>query len=128
MPGQKCSPMHERICFANRDGKQILFLDLSNCNARTLEDVMRKVPDIVATHAFGSVRVLTDLTGASFDDDAVMAIKEAAVFNKPYVKKSALVGTDGVPRNVYDAMKNFSRREWVVFQTRTEALDWLIES
>ena len=125
--GHKRAPAHERIRFLHRDGKQILFADLSNCSARTVEEVVRKIPDIVASVPLASALVLTDFTGASFDEDAVMALKETAVFNKPYIKKSALVGTDGLPKHVYDGMKNFARREWGVFESRTEGLDWLIE-
>jgi hypothetical protein len=123
--GHKRAPVHERLRFLNRDGKQILFVDLCDCSARGVEEVVRKIPDLVATLPLGSALVLTDFTGASFDQDAVMALKEAAVFDKPYIKKSALVGTASLPRHVYDGMKNFARREWGVFQSRTEAFDWL---
>ncbi|HKW16617.1 MAG TPA: hypothetical protein VJO35_03815 [Terriglobales bacterium] len=125
--GQKRAPVHQRIRFLNRNGKQVLFLDLSNCAARVVEDAVRAVPDIVSTLPLGSALVLTAFTGASFDTDSVMALKETAVFDKPYVRKSALVGTSSLPKYVYDGMKNFSRREWGIFQSRTEALEWLIE-
>lgn len=125
--GQKRAPIHERIRFLNRNGKQVLFLDLSNCTARVVEDAVRAVPDIVSTLPLGSVLVLTDFTGAAFDKDTFMALKETAVFDKPYVKKSALVGTSSLPKYVYEGMKNFSRREWSVFQSRTDAMEWLIE-
>jgi hypothetical protein len=123
--GQKRVPVHERIRFLNRNGKDVLLIDLSNGSARVVEEVMQKVPDIVATHAPGSALVLTDLTGAAFDENAVMSLKEAAVFNKPYIRKSALVGTESLPKHVYEGMKSFARREWGVFQSRTEALVWL---
>lgn len=123
----KRAPVHERIRFLHRDGKQILFVDLSNCNARAVEDIVRKIPDILASLPLGSALVLTDFTGASFDEDAVMALKETAVFNKPYVMKSALMGTATLPKHVYDGMKHFARREFGVFQSRAEALTWLLE-
>ena len=37
-----------------------------------------------------------DFTGASFDEDALRAMKECAVFDKPYIKKATWVGV-GVP-------------------------------
>jgi len=73
----------------------------------------------------GSVLVLTDFTGASFDRDALRAMKETAVFDKPFVKISALIGTESLPRDFYEDMTQFSRRELVIFKTREEALDWL---
>ena len=70
--------------------------------------------------------MLTDFTGAAFDRDAVRAIKETAVFDKPFVKKSALVGTEDLPVSFYDELKTFSRRELLPFKTREEALAWLV--
>ena len=53
-------------------------------------------------------------------------MKESAVFDKPFVKKSALIGTASFPREFYEELKSFSRRELVIFKTREEALAWLV--
>ena len=53
-------------------------------------------------------------------------MKETAVFDKPYVKKSALIGTESLPREFYESMKSFSRRELPIFSSRKEALKWLV--
>jgi hypothetical protein len=45
----------------------------------------------VTTQPRGSVLILSDFTGASFDEEAIRAMKESAVFDKPYIKKSAWV-------------------------------------
>jgi hypothetical protein len=73
----------------------------------------------------GSVLVLTDFSGAVFNTDALRAIKETAVLDKPFVKKSALIGTKNLPASFYDELRSFSRRELLVFKTREEALAWL---
>jgi hypothetical protein len=52
-------------------------------------------------------------------------VKENAVFDKPFVKKSALIGTEDLPASFYDELKSSSRREQLIFETREEALDWL---
>jgi len=74
-----------------------------------------------------SVLILTDFKGSTFDAAALRAIKETAVFDKPFVKKSALIGTLSLPREFYDEMKSFSRREFAIFSTREEALQWLAQ-
>ena len=38
-------------------------------------------------------------------------MKETAVFDKPYVKKSALIGTEDLPASFNDELKSFSRRD-----------------
>ena len=117
--------MHERIRFIDHHGKKILLVDLSNCSADEVEEIVRRVPDYITVQPRGSVLVLTDFSGAAFDRDALQAMKETAVFDKPFVKKSALIGTESLPRDFYEDMTRFSRRELPIFKTREEALAWL---
>ena len=116
--------MQDRIRFINHEGKKILLVDFSNCPANEVEEIARAVPDYVTVNPLGSV-LLTDFTGAAFDRDALRAMKETAVFDKPYVKKSALIGTEDLPASFYDELKTFSRRDLLIFNTREDALDWL---
>lgn len=117
----------ERIRFFDREGKRILLVDLSKCTAREAEETTRRVPDVVTVEPRGSVLILTDFEGSSFDAAALRAIKETAVFDKPFVKKSALVGILSLPREFHDEMESFSRRNFAIFDTREEALRWLVQ-
>jgi hypothetical protein len=117
--------MQERIRFIDHKGKKILLVDFSNCPANEVEEIARRVPDYITVQPLGSVLVLTDFTRAVFDRDAVRAVKETAVFDKPFVKKSVLIGTEGLPASFYDDLKSYSRRDLLIFKTREEALDWL---
>src|ERR1700687_3512139 len=112
--------MQERIRFIDHKGKRVLVVDVSTCSANEVEEIVRKVPDYVTVNPHGSVLVLTDFTGATFDRDALLAMKETAVFDKPFVKKSALLGTEDLPASFYDEIKNFSRRELLSFKTRED--------
>ena len=118
--------MDERLRFFEHEGQRILLVDLSNCTAHEVEGITRKVPDYVTTQPLGSTLILTDFGGASFDRDTLIAMKETAVFDKPYVKKSALIGTESLPREFYESMKSFSRRDLPTFSSREEALKWLV--
>jgi hypothetical protein len=111
--------------FIDHQGKKILLVDFSNCPADEVEKIARAVPDYVIVNPLGSVLELTDFTAAPFDRDAIRAVKETAVFDKPFVRKSALIGTEGLPASFYDELKSYSRRELLIFTTREEALDWL---
>lgn len=123
----KPAPVSERIRFFDHQSKRILFVDFSNCTPREADEITRRVPDVVTVEPRGSVLVLTDFTDGSFDAAALRSFKETAVFDKPYVKKSALIGTLSLPREFHDEMRRFSRREFGVFSTREEALRWLVE-
>ena len=89
--------MHERIRFIDHHGKRILLVDLSNCSADEVEEIVRRVPDYITVQPRGSVLVLTDFSGAAFDRDALRVMKETTVFDKPFVKKSALIGQRACP-------------------------------
>jgi hypothetical protein len=117
----------EHTRFIDHLGTEILFVDFSNCSAREVEKIARSVPDYASTRPFSSVRIFSDFEGAKFDDDAIRAIKEAAVFDKPFVKKSALIGTQSFPTKFIVEIKAYSRRNLVSFETRGEALAWLVK-
>jgi hypothetical protein len=115
-----------RIRFLTFKSKQILLVDFSKRSADETEKIARAVPEVVTTRARGSVLLLADFTGATFDQEALRAMKEAAVFNKPYIKKTAWVGAESFPEEFRENLKNFSRREFPIFKTQQEALEWLI--
>jgi hypothetical protein len=114
-----------RIQFVVHKGKRILVVDFSRCSATEVAEVARAVPEVVTAQPRDSVLILADYTGASLDHEAMQVLKETAVFDKPYVKKSAWIGVENLPPVFADAMKNFSRREFPAFKTRQEALEWL---
>lgn len=119
---------HETIRLVDHRGEKVLLVDFSNRSANEVEKIARVVPDYVTVNPLASVLVLTDFTRASFDRDALRALKETAVFDKPFVRKAALLGVEYLPTSFYDELKSFSRRELLSFRTREEALDWLVDS
>lgn len=119
--------MDDRIRFISHNGKQILLLDFSNSSAAEVEKICRAVPELVTPLPRHSVLILSDFTGASFDKESLRAMKESAVFDKPFVKKSAWVGADNVPLEYSKSLRAFSLREFPAFKTRDEALAWLVK-
>jgi hypothetical protein len=119
--------MQNSVRFIDHQGKRILLVDFSNCLANEVEKIARSVPEVAELEPRDSILLLADFTGAVFDDSAIRALKEAAVFDKPYVKKSASIGTDGFPGSLHKEMTAYSRRKLMTFESRDEALAWLIE-
>jgi hypothetical protein len=117
--------MTDRLRFITHQNKQILLIDISSCPAAEVEKIFRAVPELVTTRPRGSVLILTDFNGASFDQEAMRVMKETAVFDKPYVKKSAWAGAEKFPHVFSENLSSFSRREFPTFKTREEALAWL---
>jgi hypothetical protein len=119
--------MEERIRFIEHLGKQILLVDVSHCSAREVETLARLVPSYVTSEPLGSVLLLADFTGAEFSRVAIDRLKESAVFDRPHLKRSAWVGIAKLPNVFYEHIKSFSRRDLPTFQTREEAMDWLVK-
>lgn len=119
--------MDDRIRSIAHQGKSILLVDLSNCTAAEVRKIAELVPKFVSNHPKGTVLLLADFSGAHFDRETVTVLKEAAVFDRPHLKKSAWVGTESLPKVFYDNIKTFSQRELPTFKTREEALDYLVQ-
>ena len=117
--------MPERIQSISHRGKRVILADLSNCSAVEVEKIVRAVPDYVTAQPLGSVLLLVDFTGASFNEEGLRAMKECAVFDKLYIKKSTWVGAENLPHAFEKDLKAFSRRDFPSFKTREEALAWL---
>ena len=118
--------MDDRIRFIEHQGKQILLLDFSHANAREMLLLLEELRIMVAQHPRGSLVTLSDTTGATVDHAVATKIKEVLTFDRPFVKKTAWVGTESIPNAFMENFHTFSQREIVTFKTREEAMDWLV--
>jgi hypothetical protein len=115
----------DRVRFITHQGKQILFIDMTNCVSEEAMLIASEVQRVVTAQPRNSVLTLSDLTGGEFRR-AITRMKEVAVFDRPYVKRAAIVGAESLSNVFYEALKTFSRREFPRFNTREEAMNWLV--
>jgi hypothetical protein len=120
-------PLDERLRFIKHKGQAIFILDFSHCSGKEMLLLLDQVRADVARHAPGSVLTLADFSGAHVDKAVATKIQEVLVFDRPYVKKSAWVGTEDVPHVFFEHFKSFSQRDFPTFPTREAAMDWLVE-
>ena len=119
--------MDQRIHFIEHKGKRILVVDYSHANTTEMQLLLVSVQAIIAKQKRESVLALADLTGAEIDHAVAMKIKEVLTLDRPFVTKSAWVGTEHIPHAFMENFHTFSQREIVTFKTRAEAMDWLVE-
>jgi hypothetical protein len=117
--------MTERIQFIKHNGKAVMLIDLSHCTKDEVLEVVDEVQRQVTRHEPKSVLTLADFTGVQIDKAVATRMKEVLVFDRPYVKRSAWVGTESLPKVFYDNFRNFSQRDFPTFPTREEAMNWL---
>ena len=119
--------LDDRLRFVKHKGHTIFILDFSQCSAKEMLLLLDMVRATVAQHAPGSLLILSDFSGAQIDKQVATRAQEVLVLDKPYVKKSAWIGTESLPHIFYEHFKSFSQRDLPTFQTREEAMDWLVE-
>jgi hypothetical protein len=118
--------LDDRLHFVKHKGQTILVVDVSRCSAKEALLLLDMVRATVARQAPGSVLILADFAGAQIDKQVATRLKEVLVLDRPYVKKSAWVGTESLPHIFYEHFKSFSQRDLPTFKTREEAMDWLV--
>ena len=115
----------ERLRFIEYKGREIFLLDLTNCNGKEMLLLLEQIKAAVEQRERGSLLILADFTGTRIDKKVATRAKEVLVLDRPYVKKSAWVGTERLPQVFYQNFQTFSRRELPTFKTREKALEWL---
>ena len=116
----------ERIRFVSHRDQRVLLLDFTNCSAEDVATIAEHVPGRVKSEPLGSVLVVADFTGAEFNRDAVEEIKISTAVDRPHIKRAAWVLTDNLPKTLYESICNFSGRDFAVFHSRQEALDYVV--
>jgi hypothetical protein len=121
------SSMEDRISFITHHGKSVMVIDFSHLEPKELLLVMELVQHTVARHDRGSLLTLADLTGAHIDREVATRMKELLVRDRPFVKRSAWIGVESVPKVYFENIKSFTQRDFPPFKTREEAMDWLVK-
>ena len=116
----------DRIRFVTHRDQRILLLDFSACTADEIAQLSDSVPEVMGREPLNSLLVLADFGGAEFSRETVERMKIAMALDRPHVKRTAWVGAENLPKALYDSIRSFSAREFPVFNTRDEALEYLV--
>jgi len=119
--------MDDRIHFIEHKGKPILVFDFSHATAHQMLLLLEHIRVKVAQHGRESLVTFADFTGADIDRTVATKIKEVLTLDRPFVKKTAWLGTESIPHALLESFHNFSQREIATFKSREEALDWLVK-
>ena len=116
----------ERVRFILHKEEKILLVDLTDCVPSDALQLAEEVQTLVTAQPKDSVLMLVDLTRAQFDKTALDRMKKAAAYDRPHVKRSAMIGGGKHEKTLKQALKFFSQREYTSFKNKEEALDWLV--
>lgn len=106
---------------------QIVFIDLKGVQPEAIESRVEQAKKIIFSSPPDSVLLLTDFRDMRYDKQRTEYAKQVSIDIKPFVKKSALLGIEGMKKIIMQSMIIFSgRTNMKPFPDATNALEWLI--
>ncbi|MFA9393067.1 MAG: hypothetical protein ACERKD_24885 [Prolixibacteraceae bacterium] len=116
------------IKYINHKGKQILYIDYSNCS--TIEDSLRVLEMVKDEYArtTGQLLTLNNFEGA-FGSTAYMnqANKYAKEIFNARTSKNAALGITGIKKILLYGHNTIAKDKIMSFDTKEEALDYLVK-
>ena len=126
MPEDAQEQTAHRVRFITHGDQRVLLVDCTDCTAEQVAKIADQVPALVTEEPPRSVLLLGDFSRAKFSKDSVEHLKIATVFDRPYLKRAAWVLTENLPKTLLDSIRTFSQRKIPIFNTRDEALEYLL--
>ncbi|MBN1896070.1 hypothetical protein JW906_16410 [bacterium] len=118
----------DRIRFIEYKGKNILIEDFSGLKpGEEFDKTLETARQTIASQPPKSVLALFDATNASFNMEALNAMSGFVKQNTPYIKKACAVGIKGLLVVALQTVTRLGGRSFHTFDTRDEALEFLIE-
>ena len=118
----------QRVRFINHKDRRILLIDYSNLTDES--ELIEKIEQrefVVDSQPRNSVLMVINVTGAKFSKEVLTRAKEANVYDLPYVRRSAMVGVADQQKAAVDAVSMFAKKQWEMFDTLDQALDWIVQ-
>jgi hypothetical protein len=117
----------DRVRFITHKDKRVLLIDYSNItNESDLVEMIEQREFVIDSQPRNSVLMVINVSGAKFSKEVLTRAKEANVYDRPYVRRSALVGAEDRQKPAIDAVSMFAKKHWEMFETLDEALDWIV--
>lgn len=108
-------------------GKNIILIDLANCEIEDVPKTLEEAEKLVLSYPLRSVLAVTDVTGARYNKESVKILSEYAQRTAPYTRAGAVVGVTDLKRVIYNTIMTILRKNYPIFDTVEQALDWLAE-
>jgi hypothetical protein len=117
----------DRLGFIEHKGKRILTINSSGADLQLVKAIAAECWHIVSRQELHSVRTLNNLEGGEFTTETVRVFSELAAKNRPYAVRGAVIGLKGMRFFAYQTVVSITKRPLKLFDTREQALDWLVQ-
>jgi hypothetical protein len=109
-------------------GHKIILIDLKGVQPEGIKSRVEGAKKIIMASQPDSVLLLTDFRNMRYDHERTEYAKQVSKDIKPFVKKSALLGVEGLKKIILNSIITFSgRTNMKPFLEVKDALEWLIK-
>lgn len=92
----------------------------------SFREVSEAAKEAISALPHGSVCVLVNTDSFLFDSETKRIIVEWMAFNEPYIRRTAIIGMDGIKKIMLTGVLKLTGRDNVmILDTRKAALHWL---
>jgi hypothetical protein len=117
-----------RVEFISHRGLRILQIDYGSLSAGPeLQQAIDEASTAIRSEPPASVLALIVLTGLRYSLRAMRMLSERGAENAPFIRARAVIGLPPVAIPVLQEVGPFTDRPIRAFESREEALDWLVE-
>jgi len=113
--------------FTKEFGQEIFVLNFSHDAVEETFPLIEECARQVRQRPENSVLTLTNVSKGRFDTAMIEKLKELTTGNKPYVRKSAVVGITGLYKVAMTAVNVFSKRHFKLCDDLDEAVKYLTQ-
>ena len=117
----------ERWIWVDYKGKKVLFNDYTGLTTSDIVFLVMENKRRYDKDTKSDLLLLVDVTDCPFDHTVISAMEDIAKAIKPRIKKSAVLGVTGLKAIVLKTINRVSDLKIVPFNSREEALEWLIK-
>jgi len=107
-------------------GKEIFITDVSKCQPEESSQVFEEAIQKITKLPLKSVLLITDSTDAVYNSESSATTKHFSSSISAHVKGSAVVGADSMKKIMISTLRLLTKRDIKTFDTREQAMDWLV--
>lgn len=120
---------HARIDEFTRDGKNFMYIDLSDLKKNEdFIELVKIIEPAVEKYPLMSLYTITNIENIRIDTESKQFIARYLEHNKPYVKYGAVIGLDGIKKILVSTVIKLSGRNDLSFAfTKEQAIELLLK-
>lgn len=117
----------ERINCLDHKGKTILYIDFSKCKPKDIQEIINEVKIIISHQSPETILTLINVTDMLTDEKTDYKMRNLVAHSRLFARAEAVIGARGIAKVIFDTIIMAKKSNMKIFDTLSEAKDWLAE-